>query len=532
MFGGTIYRLENGYEEFLKDESRSAGCAQSISFPQSEEDIKRILTQLKENGEQVTVQGARTGITAGAVPRGGHILNLSRMNKITGLRCHRDGKSFLLTVQPGVLLKDIRQAVAQKTFNVEGWSGESMEALELLKNSKAYFFPPDPTETSASIGGMAACNASGARSFKYGSTREYIESLRILLVDGSALYLRRGVEKARGRLFNLLLDTGTLLEGTLPDYGMPDVKNASGYYVKEGMDLIHLFIGSEGTLGILTEIEIRLIPAPPYAWGITAFFPSEEGAVDFVRALRGESVDFLTSPLVDKPAAIEFFDCNALNLLRGQKESNPAFSEIPALPPEYHTAVYFEYDGEDENRLEDMAARAVEALTECGGSEDATWLATGPREMEKMHFFRHAVPEAVNLLIGQRNRVNRSITKLGTDMAVPDHKLGEVMALYNQSLAASGLKYVKFGHIGNNHIHVNILSDSAEEYDRGRELYLDWGDRVARMGGTVSAEHGIGKLKVEMLRKMYGHEAVRQMLRLKRLFDPDGRLNRGNLFGE
>jgi len=167
----------------------------------------------------------------------------------------------------------------------------------------------------------------------------------------------------------------------------------------------------------------------------------------------------------------------------------------------------------------------------CGGNEDATWLSTSPAEMERLLFFRHAVPESVNLLIDKRRLENPDITKLGTDMAVPDDKLVHIMSMYNRDLDEHKLESVMFGHIGNNHIHVNILPNSLEEYMDGKSLYLEWAREVISLGGTVSAEHGVGKLKTNMLAEMYGQEGISGMLRVKNAFDPEGLLNKGNLFG-
>ena len=252
---GLIVKISKEYDEYMRDESRKTGNADSISFPKTEPEIIEIMKGCRNENRKVTIQGARTGITAGAVPQGGHMLNLAGMNRIAGLRYDNESDAFYVTVQPGVLLADLRKAVSNKDFDTEGWQEQSLKALEIMKSSAVCFFPPDPTETSASIGGMAACNASGARSYRYGPTRNYVESLRVVLPDGSVLSLRRGEHKAEGRRLSLVTDTGRVIAGELPEYTMPDVKNASGYYVRENMDLIDLFIGSEGTLGIVSQIE-------------------------------------------------------------------------------------------------------------------------------------------------------------------------------------------------------------------------------------------------------------------------------------
>ena len=168
---------------------------------------------------------------------------------------------------------------------------------------------------------------------------------------------------------------------------------------------------------------------------------------------------------------------------------------------------------------------------EAGGADlDDTWFADGEREIERFKGIRHAVPEAVNMLIGRRRRNISGLTKLGTDLAVPDDCLRRVMEMYHRDLQKAGLEYVIFGHIGNNHLHVNILPRTPDDYRLGKSLYLEWAREVVAMGGTVSAEHGIGKLKREMLEIMYGKNGIEQMRRIKALFDPRFLLNRGNLF--
>ncbi len=529
----SILSFTNDYQDFLHDESRKEGRADSISFPKNTQQVQDIVSEMYMNDMAITVQGARTGIAAGAVPEGGHILNLSRMDRILGLEKASMPDSpvkFLLHVQPGVTLQEIRESLENKDFDTEKWDDESKEALEELKQADAWLFPPDLTETTASIGGMVSTNASGARSFYYGPTRPHVYALSLVLADGSLVELERGKQKANGLTFRLELSNGRNIEGSLPNYQMPDVKSAAGYWVKPDMDLIDLIIGSEGTLGIVTEMKIGIQPAAPVRWGFTAFLPSEEEALKYVRAVRGEDVEGVDTEMVAKPSAIEFFNDLALEMLRKQKADNPAFAYLPEMPPEYNTAVYVEYEGQDEDEVAEAIMAAAEMAEACGGDEDATWSATEPSEIERLRQFRHATPEAVNLTIDERRKTEPKLTKLGTDMAVPDDKLEEVMALYRKTLEESGLESVIFGHIGNNHVHVNIIPKNMEEYDKGKALYLDWAKKVVEMGGTVSAEHGIGKIKAAFLSQMYGKEGITQMKAVKNFFDPKGLLNRGTLF--
>ena len=489
------------YDDYLRDESRRTGIADSISFPTSEAEVVEVIVRAHAEGVPITVQGARTGIVAGAVPQGGNVMNLSLMKTVGNIRDRR------LTVQPGVLLSEIREAIA----------GEGL------------FFPPDPTEASASIGGMVACNASGAVSYRYGPTRKWVEAVRVVLSDGSTLALRRGEVHARGREFSLRTEQGRVISGMLPSYTTPSVKSAAGYYVADDMDLIDLFIGSEGTLGVITEIELRLTATPPARAGLTLFVPSEEAALALVGYLRGGEFEE-AEPLSVDPAAIEFFNHDALDLLRRMKSESSAFAQIPALRPHFHTALYTEFHGESDDELEEAVMQVMEAATTLGASDEDTWYATTDRELEPLKAFRHATPEAVNLVIDERRRECPGLAKLGTDMSVPDEHLEATLRMYNAELADAGLESVIFGHIGNNHLHVNILPHDLDDYERGRQLYLSWARRAVDIGGSVSAEHGIGKVKAPFLAMMYGEAAIDEMRALRRLFDPDGMLNRGNLF--
>ncbi len=462
-----IKELTEDLADYLRDESRRAGHAERIVFPRTVQEIIEVL----DAQVPITIQGGRTGITGGCVPAGGLVLNLSRMNALGKI----DGDR--MTVQPGALLVDICKAVGGIT-------------------DPSYSFPPDPTETTASIGGMVSTNASGARTFRYGSVRNWIQALDVVLAHGETVRVERGVHRASGLNFKL----GSI-EGTLPALRMPKVKNAAGYFLKPDMDLVDLFIGAEGTLGVVTGITLRLLPKPERITGLIAFFASEEEALGFVRFLRKAG-----SPI--PPTGIEFFDVQSLDLLRQTQ------SDLPELKPGFHTAIYFEYEGDPPETVVEKVDEAIDC-----------WVAEGARDLETLRQFRHAVPEAVNQLIAERG-----MTKLGTDMAVPDGQLENVMRIYRDGLAEAELEHVVFGHIGNNHLHVNILPRNEAEHEAGKALYLDWAKQVVAMGGTVSAEHGIGKIKTEFLKLMYGDEGIREMRKLKQLFDPCGLLNPGNLF--
>ena len=275
----------------------------------------------------------------------------------------------------------------QKSFDVTGWSAESQKILENIKAGQ-WIFPPDPTEISASIGGMVSCNASGAKTFFYGPTRNYVEAIRAVLPGGDVITVRRGSSMALGRDFNLVTESGRHITGHLPSYTVPKVKSAAGYYIDENMDLIDLFIGAEGTLGVITEIELKLVKAPAMRIGTVAFLQDRQSALVLVRALRKEALPEGTSPLPVLPLSIEYFDRRALALLKDQQQSNPAFSQLQPLPDGTPEAVYAEFDGADDDKAWEILSGLGTLVERSGGNEHDTWVALDGQKMEKLRFFR------------------------------------------------------------------------------------------------------------------------------------------------
>jgi D-lactate dehydrogenase (cytochrome) len=506
--------------DFLRDESRKCGTADVIAFPQSVAELKDAVREAAAQGHSLTVQGARTGISAGAVPDGGAIVNLSKMDRVLGLRTDAAGNAFL-RVQPGLPLIALRRHLsADCRLPIADCLPDP--SSDLRPPTSRFFFPPDPTETSASLGGMASCNASGACSYAYGPTRDHIAGLTVVLADGETLTLQRGHAFATGHRFSLTTDSGRVLSGELPDYALPAVKNAAGYWVRPGMDLLDLFIGCEGTLGIVAELELRLMPKPYKTLGTLCYLDSESPALELVDALRRHAAEAGPHTLV----ALEYFDEGSLRLIRASAPHTGLL--LPPPRPHWSCALYVEWAlRSDENTPEPLLCRLLDA---CGGHAEDTWVAADAPSLEKLKAFRHAVPERVNAIIAERKRRYPQLTKLGTDLSVPDDKLKAVMRLYRDDLQAAGLEHVIFGHIGNNHVHVNILPRDMSDYAAGKALYHAWAQQVVAWGGSVSAEHGIGRLKKDLLAVMYGSDGIAAMRQLKAVFDPANRLNLGRLF--
>jgi D-lactate dehydrogenase (cytochrome) len=296
-------------------------------------------------------------------------------------------------------------------------------------------------------------------------------------------------------------------------------KHAAGYYVAPEMDAIDLFIGSEGTLGVVVEIEAALLPKPEGVLGGVVFFREEEKLLAFVRAARATSLRTRAGNLAGEPdaRALEFFDAEALNFLR---------EKFPLIPADAQGAVFFEQ--ETGSQTEECLLDAWLALCERHEAAlDASWFATNERDGARLREFRHALPVLVNEWLARHGQ-----RKVSTDMSVPDEAFPSMLGFYQETLRASRLQYVIFGHIGDNHVHVNILPQDDTQAAAARAIYGQFIERAVGVGGTISAEHGVGKIKRDYLRTLYGEEHLRRMAALKRAFDPACILGRGNIFAE
>jgi D-lactate dehydrogenase (cytochrome) len=296
------------------------------------------------------------------------------------------------------------------------------------------------------------------------------------------------------------------------------------------MDLIDLFIGSEGTLGVITEVELILAPAPEGILSALAFFGTDEDAVDFVKHARGDSPAGGPRGVV-VPIALEFFDSRSFEFLRRRKVEEGPSSEIPELPADAVAGVLFEMEFTEDTLLEIYDAWES-VLSAHGSSMENTWGGMEESELERLRALRHSIAEQVNGVIARANARYPEIHKIGTDAAVPPGALEGILGFYRDELDGTNLEHVIFGHIGDNHLHLNIMPSSPEELRAGKELAMRFAHRAVELGGTVSAEHGIGRIKHDLLRLQYGDDGMRQMAAVKRAFDPSCVLNRGVVFPE
>ena len=250
------------------------------------------------------------------------------------------------------------------------------------------------------------------------------------------------------------------------------------------------------------------------------FLPSEEAALGLARGLKARET---------RPVAIEFFDRHSLDFMREIKEALEKCQMGHEVPAGDLTALYVEYHG----RPGDVTAAVTATTGSAAGhraDEDLMWVEGGYEAIGNFKQIKHLFPEMLNGRVAKQQEKDPRVRKLGTDLAVPEAEFGKLMALYRRGLAEGGYDHMIFGHLGDNNLHVNIIARDFHEYERGRGLYLEWARAAVRMGGTVSAEHGIGKMKKELMKELYSEDEIAQMAEAKRRFDPECLLNRGNIF--
>ena len=439
---------------YLTDASGYKGVADEVFAPADEAGVVDVLRRASERGIAVTLAGAGSGLTGGRVPQGGWVLSLEKFRRL-----------------------EIGQGSA--------WVGAGISLLELRDAAapSKQFYAPDPTEITAWVGGTIATNASGSRSFKFGSTRRHVLALRVALMDGSVREYRRGDK----------------VDFDVPSIPMPAVtKCTAGYRLEPGMDWIDLFCGSEGTLGVILEAELQLLPIPKEIFQGVVFFDSDERALDAVDAWR----------CVEDLRMLEYVGLNALDLLTGR------YPEIPA-----DAAAALLIEGEDLDGWESRLA-AAHALV------DASWFANSAKDRERFRRFRHSLPELVIEFVSKRG-----FMKMGSDFAVPIHKNREMLAYYIERLEMEFPgQYVAYGHIGDAHVHVNMLPATELQAEVANALLKEFAAKAVELGGTVSAEHGLGKRKAGMLSLQFAPGHIEAMMAVKRRLDPQWLLGRGTLF--
>ena len=410
-------------------------------------------------------------------------------------------------------------------------SGVPLAELQRVLAVDGLYYPPVPTYDGAFVGGTIATNAAGAATFKYGSARQWVEALTLVLADGSLVEIHRGeVTASPDGWFELQSSSGNILRVPVPTYVMPDVtKLSAGYFARPGMDLIDLFIGSEGTLGIVADATLRVIPLPRRCV-VLVTCDSDRQATAVTAALRREAASSWCGKGALDVSAVEFMDSRALAVVPDKALSRagvgrPVGTAVLLL-------VQIEVAGREDEALQHMDA----VLDACGVHADPQLALPGDeRGAARLFELREAVPAWVNALVAAaKARVHPDIEKTAGDLVVPFERLEESLALYRQTFERCGLEYALWGHVSDGNMHPNVLPRSLADVGRGKAAILDIARRVVALGGAPLAEHGVGRsaLKQQLLRELYGERGIEEMRVVKRALDPEWKLAAGVLFPE
>jgi glycolate dehydrogenase FAD-linked subunit len=426
-----------------EDKWFAAHEAEVVVFARSTDDVSKLLELASGEKIPVTARGGGFGYVGGCVPaRGGIVLSLVRMNRIKEISFD----DAVAIVEPGVFTADLKAAVrAQKLF-----------------------YPPDPASMKdCTIGGNVATNAGGPRCLKYGVTRTYVIGLEVVLANGDVM-------RTGGRVH----------------------KN------KTGFDLIGLFVGSEGLLGVVTEVTLRLLPLPPARATLSAAFATAAQAAEAVQAIF--AAGFL-------PSSLEIADHFTLEAARRDLGK--------LIVPEGNAHLLVDLDGQEESVLSESAA--IRKLLE-KRKPKALEIATGEENCEKLWALRRQFSNSLRAT---------GLTKLNEDVVVPRSRLVDLMEFAESLQSKHGFPIACFGHAGDGNIHVNIMADRYNRDPAVREKVEhaldDLFEQVLAWGGVITGEHGIGLAK-----KRWWPEATSPVVRdlhrrLKQILDPDGILNPG-----
>ncbi len=491
--------------------------AAGLLIPTTEGQLARWLRDHPD--DMVLAQGALTSLTGGATPSGDVVVSMRRLTSL-----EVDEARLRAVIGAGLVLAELQASLADRNL----------------------YYPPAPTHDGASIGGNVATNAAGAATFKYGTTREWVERVRVVLRHGDVLELRRGQHALR-RGDRLRIEGSRVVELSVPSYVSPPLKKSSaGYCVKAPWDPIDLFVGSEGTLGFLTEVEVRLVPRPAVLTGLV-FLDSVAEAVGLVTDLRERSLATRAGRTAGLDVrAIEYFDARCLSMLR---EGGKLAEHGVDVPGEAVACLLFEQElGADVP--EDAIVDRLSAVHEGAASEDAvgelmavlvergvvdrTELAmpSDARRRRQLAAVREAIPLSISERLRRLHEEYPEVHKVAGDMIVPFERFGAMLERYYEVFRQEGVDVAVFGHISDGNVHPNGLPRDGADMAGAKRALLRLAEEAKSLGGCPLSEHGVGKhpLKKQMLAAYWGALVIEEMRAIKRAFDPGWTLGRGVFF--
>ena len=452
VLGEALVFGEAVKEDFSHDEMPIYGkfAPEAVCFPSSTEEVAEVMRICCEECVPVTVRGAGTGLVGGCVPLcGGLVLSTERMNSILAY----DMNNLTVTIQPGVLLRDL--------------------AADALAHGLMY--PPDPGEKTSTVGGNVSTNAGGMRAVKYGVTRDYVLAMTVVLPGGEVLKLGKAV-----------------------------CKTSSGY------SLLHLMIGSEGTLGVITELTLKLIPKP--IMDVSLLLPFEEisAAIASVPAIKLANLE---------PQSIEFME-------RDIVESSAEFTGNPVFPTRVNgrdvgAYILVTLVGGSEAELTAKMDRLAEVAERAGAFDVlVVWTDNLKKDVWAARSAFLTAIEADSKLLDEM------------DVVVPVDRIAEFLAFARAEAEKNGLRLRAFGHAGDGNLHIYCCSNELEEAEFKRRCKLAMDScykKCDEFQGQVSGEHAIGHAKKDYLRLSAGETAYGLMAAIKQVFDPKGILNPGKV---
>lgn len=440
---GSVIRDPSLLEGYSHDDSEAEPCLpEAVVRAKTTAEVSAVMKAAYEHEVPVTPRGGGTGRVGGAVPvPGGIVLAFERMNAIEGI----DRQELTTHVQPGVITGDLKRATEEENL----------------------FYPPDPnSRDSCAIGGNLAANAGGPRAFKYGVTREYVMGMEVVLADGTILKLGRETKKG-----------------------------VTGY------DLTSLMVGSEGTLGIVTEATLRLIPKPESTVTALACFSSLDEVAPVVSSLMTQG---------QLPSCIELLDEEAIRIVRPEAGLT--------IPNETKAMLLIELDGE-EAKLEDELERTGNILFDLDALE--VLVAQSGSERERLWASRRELSYSMK---------RQAKNKLSEDVVVPRTKMADLLGYCSQLAEQNELIIPTYGHAGDGNLHVNFLWNDPDEKLKVDEAIKLLFQRVLELRGTLSGEHGIGVLKAPYLGMEQSPQLIALQEKIKDVFDPKHILNPGKIF--
>ncbi len=446
LCGKRVFVGEDVPETYSRDElSMIRSYPEVVVEVLTTEEVSKIMEYAYDNNIPVTPRGQGTGLVGGSVAlHGGIMLSTIRMNKILEL----DDENLTITVEPGVLLMELSAYVERHDF----------------------FYPPDPGEKTATIGGNISTNAGGMRAVKYGVTRDYVRGLEVVLPHGEIIQL-----------------------------GGKNVKNSSGYSLKE------LIVGSEGTLGFVTKAILRLLPLPKKALSLLIPFPDLGTAIETVpKIIKSKSI----------PTAVEFMEREVI--LAAEEFLGKKFPDTSA-----DAYLLLTFDGNSTEELEKAYERIAHICLAAGAYD--VFISNTPERQQSIWSARGAFLEAIKASTTEMDEC---------DVVVPRNKIAEFVKFARGLQQQMGVRIQSFGHAGDGNLHIYVLRDTLakEAWETKLEETMQaMYDKATDLGGQVSGEHGIGHAKQPYLACSLGAEHIGLLRSIKNTFDPKNILNPGKV---